>query len=915
MQWWQQLVSADFMPHGFCYMWNPHVLWLNVISDALIAFSYYCIPLILVYFIRKHRDLPFNRIFWMFGTFILACGTTHIMEVWNIWHANYISAGLIKAVTAVVSVITTAMLIPLVPQVISLPERAHLQEVNRKLQEEIAENKRQESIETPLRRRITFGFIAAILLIILMVLSYWQSSRQASEDADWVAHTYAVMDAIERVSKHIIEMETSARAFSLSGENILLPHYEAARKAAIGDVEELRHLVLDNPIQEQRVGELERQLRSLQQFASTGITRRRDRRTIPQPEEIHESEHLMEAVRAITLTMRAHELQLLETRQQKTAAAQRLTRIIIVLGIFIGAGLLALAQVAVNRSIGASERTRAQINQLNAELEQRVEQRTASLKESLTDREKGLKEIADQKFALDQHAIVAFTDVQGTITYVNDKFCAISKYSRDELLGQNHRILNSGYHPKEFFKEMYHTIANGKVWHGEIKNHAKDGTFYWVDTTIVPTLNAAGKPERYVAIRADITERKLGEEALREAGQLLLETQRLAHIGSWAFNLTDADRRLTYSDEMYQITSLSPDTPLSLESTLVAVHPEDRQTVQHWLDANILGTDQTGSNQLGSNQGELDVRLMRPDGSVRYVSMRCQVHYDAAHRPIRVSGSTQDITERKLAEEQIKQLNDDLEIRVIERTAQLEAVNKELEAFSYSVSHDLRAPLRHIAGFSAMLVEEYGATLDTGAKHLIERVQAGTQKMGLLVDELLNLARVGRHAVNRRPTDLNTIVAEVIAMLAPETEGRAVEWKIAELPQAECDGVLVRQVFQNFLTNALKFTRSRTPAVIEVATREDEDEGQTVFMIRDNGIGFNMKYVGKLFGVFQRLHSTDQFEGTGIGLATVQRVVQKHGGRVWAEGEVDKGATFYFTLGAGKHAALKANGTSAGGQL
>jgi light-regulated signal transduction histidine kinase (bacteriophytochrome) len=198
--------------------------------------------------------------------------------------------------------------------------------------------------------------------------------------------------------------------------------------------------------------------------------------------------------------------------------------------------------------------------------------------------------------------------------------------------------------------------------------------------------------------------------------------------------------------------------------------------------------------------------------------------------------------------------------------------------------------------------------------------------MGLLIDELLNLARVGRHALSLRPARLNSIVAEVIAILQPDSQGRHVEWVIANLPVVECDPVLVMQVFQNLLANALKFTRPRISAdgsargapvptlhtVIEISHKEED--GQPVFMVRDNGVGFNMKYVDKLFGVFQRLHSAGEFEGTGIGLVTVQRIVHKHGGRVWAEAEPDKGAAFYFTLGVGKQVGSKSTAAMAGGQ-
>ena len=1452
------------------------MVWLHVIADGLIALSYYCIPVVLIYFIRKNRDIPFNRIFWMFGTFILACGTTHVMEIWNVWHGSYLLAGVLKAVTAAVSVITAGMLIPLVPKVISLPGRAHLQEVNRKLQQEIAERKRFDApTNDPLRRRVTAGFILAVLLTLFIGLSSWDSTRRAEQDAYWVSHTHEVMETIQRTTRHVIEAETSARAFALSGQEPLLTNYKTAQQSVYADEGALRHLTIDNLSQQRRLDVLDPQLRTALDFAESIIAKRRKLQAYPGADDALETERLLDVVRATTREMYDDETQLLRQRAPRIEAGQRLARIIALAGALLAVGLWSLARFAVNREIDVSARARAQVNTLNSELEQRVEQRTAALqseiaerkraekaseavlreladqkfaldqhaivaitdvqgtityvndkfcaisqysedelvgknhrilnsghhskeffqemyhaiaagkvwhgeirnrakdgsiywvdttivpfvaadgkprqyvairtditerkreeeirgrlaavvessddaiigktldgtitswnpgavklfgysaaeavgksmrmllpperaneeteiltrigrgeavdhfetvrlrkdgqkidisatispiknsqgavvgaskiardmterkraeealKKSLATSEAALQELADQKFALDQHAIVAITDVQGTITYVNDKFCAISQYSEDELIGQNHRILNSGHHSKEFFQEMYHAIANGKVWHGEIKNRAKDGSIYWVDTTIVPFVGADGKPRQYVAIRADITERKRVEQKVKES--LAISEAALKELADQKFALdqhaivavTDVQGTITYVNEKFcTISQYSEEELIGQNHRILnsGHHPKEffqqmYRTIAngmvwhgeiknrakdgsiYWVDTTIvpavsadgkpsqyvairaditerkrsedavresLASSERALKELADQKFALDqhaivaitdvqgtityvndkfcaisqysedeligqnhrilnsghhskeffqemyhaiangrvwhgeiknrakdgsfywvdttvVPFVAADGKPRqYVAIRADIterkragdtlvgqalelsryaeelsasqealhskslmlqsvldsmseglvvadengkfiiwnpaaekivglgaadvpsdqwtsHYgvflpdtvtpfpveqnpllraihgevcsaemflrnaqldegvwiESSASPLKNKDGVsrgavvafRNITQRKKDEREIRTLNDELEHRVVERTAQLETANKELESFSYSVSHDLRAPLRHIGGFSKMLVEEFGSTLDPTAKHYIDRIQSGTQKMGLLVDELLSLARVGRQALKLQPTKLTPIVREVIAMLQPESEGRVVDWVVADLPLAECDPVLVKQVFQNLLTNALKFTRSPSSADVNVQTGTlpsaravieiscTEKDGQAVFMVRDNGIGFDMKYVDKLFGVFQRLHRAEDFEGTGIGLATVQRIVQKHGGRVWAEGETGKGATFSFTLGSGTHAESKSNGATAGGRL
>jgi light-regulated signal transduction histidine kinase (bacteriophytochrome) len=254
-----------------------------------------------------------------------------------------------------------------------------------------------------------------------------------------------------------------------------------------------------------------------------------------------------------------------------------------------------------------------------------------------------------------------------------------------------------------------------------------------------------------------------------------------------------------------------------------------------------------------------------------------------------------DITRRKTDELVIRKLNEELEEKIAKRTEQLEASNRELEAFSYSVSHDLRTPLRHIAGFSRILVKEFGPAMPVEAQEHLQRIEDAVSRMGQLIDALLKMAVLRRQSLRLRHSELNPIVGEVISMLQPECEGRDVEWRVAKLPALDCDPVLMAQVFQNLLGNAMKYSRGRAKSVIEVDSIQQAGKPVIIF-VRDNGAGFDLRYAEKLFGVFQRFHTTSEFEGTGVGLATVHRIIQKHGGMIWADAEPDHGATFYFAL-------------------
>jgi PAS domain S-box-containing protein len=411
-----------------------------------------------------------------------------------------------------------------------------------------------------------------------------------------------------------------------------------------------------------------------------------------------------------------------------------------------------------------------------------------------------------------------------------------------------------------------------------------DGQVVWVVFSLQRRSFPDGRIEELTTV-VDITERKHTEAIILESAERYHTVTRATDDVIWEWNLeTDA---LWWNENFQSSFGYQPEEiPPGIESWTKNIHPEDLERVSRSVHAVI---------DSGEKRWADEYRFRRADGQYAFVLDRGFVIHNAAGKPTRMLGAMIDITERRRAEEEIRTLNAELEKRVRLRTAQLEAANKELESFSYSVSHDLRAPLRHVDGFVDMLAKHNGDKLDDRGRRYLKIIADAARQMGNLIDDLLVFSRMGRMELRQHPVNLSALVHEAVAGLQPDLADREIVWKIAPLPQVQADAAMLRQVLVNLIGNAVKYTRPRQPAEIEIAAAAPTTT-ELVFFVRDNGVGFDMDYVNKLFGVFQRLHRADEFEGTGIGLANVQRIIHRHGGRVWAEGKIDAGATFYFTL-------------------
>ncbi len=1152
------LGNVAFIPHGHCYLWKPELVWLHALSDGFIALAYFSIPVALIYFIRHRRDLPYPWIFQLFGTFIVACGLTHTMEIWTLWHPTYWVSGVLKAFTAIVSLATASALFSVIPQALTLPSRGELEAAKAELEQKVrdrtqslrsSEERLQLAIEgsgdglwdwnistgevflSP-RWQEMLGYEAGELpghistwetLIhpedepwVMELLSSHMQDAQLPYTFDYRLRTKTGAWKWIGCYGKVVAYDTQGQATRMAGTHKDTSDRKAAETALAESQQRYQDLIENSP---DIIERFDLQLRHLYvspvltditgittdiflgktcrdlgmdegmvktwEAAAATLVKTRQRQVIeftlptlkglrsfemaiaPEFSEVFDSSdqqtvksilcisrditerkvaeatlrqqdqqiaNILSSIEGIVWSCNAETLEFLYLSptveriygrsvsdflldpnlwfemvhpSDQALVAARLGkppqtgseildyRIVTADGqirwlhhqshlvydltgqpcridgiateitalkaiqesLHVSEERLRLALKAANQglydlniSTGAAIVSPeyatmlgydpATLQETNAKWIERLHPDDRELvantyndyvQGKIPDYTVEFRQLTfngDWRWIHSVGKIVAWDEagnplrMLGTHTNITDRKQAEAERLQAEKLRLEFTLLETlldsvlaGYWDANFsrhfnywspgMKRMFgyaeheladvpeiwkhlifpedlpgvldcldrHVQSRGEVpYYNEVRYRHKDGSTIWVICVgQVIEWDASGQPLRMIGCHVDITTRKEAEAQLQVLSDRLKLALQAGAIGTWDWDLMN---EIVWDERMYEIYGLQQLNRTTVYQDWAArLHPDDLEPAETALQAAIRG----------EGDYDMEFRIWRTDGKPRWVRSTALVQRNKQGEALRMIGINYDITDRKQSE-----------AKLLQTQAQLETSNQELEAFAYSVSHDLRSPLRAIDGFSKALLEDYGDQFDDEGKNYFERIRHNIQRMGMLIDDLLRLSRVSRSEMRYSAVNLSVLVQEQIKELQASEPERQVEFIVAPEAIVSADLTLMRVVISNLLENAWKFTSHHATAQIEFGIIKQDE--QSIYFVRDDGAGFDMAYSAMLFGVFQRLHNTNEFPGTGIGLATVQRAMYRHSGQIWAEAAVEQGATIYFRI-------------------
>jgi PAS domain S-box-containing protein len=746
---------------------------------------------------------------------------------------------------------------------------------------------------------LALAFGTALTILALVAALSFTATFRIKDTHRTVAESHKLRDTIARARTLIFELETSQRGFLLSARENFAASYADA-KTQLGEVlKDLKNQTQSRPAQRVRVNVLERRLTERFEWLDRFMEIQRKEgpegvRAAAQPEL---GQGQRQAIRQTLVALETEEDNLLRRKQAEAESRIRDDLASSLCLVILDLAVLMSALILVRRHMNHRLRAEEELKRSNDQLEHRIAVRTraladanAALRGEVAQRQKveeNLRASEEQFRGVFRHAAVGImvTNLDGAWVEVNPRLGEILGRSPSSLLGA---YLEDFAHPEDQTgaRELDHSLLAGLVDGYDLEKRLRHekGHDVWVRLSTSVLRAASGNPQGRISVVEDITARKEAEEALRHSERHLREI---------------LDGLTAY------VTVLAPDGTVvqANRAALDAAGLRSRDVVgKAWVNTSSWTYAPAAQERIAraikrATQGELqrfDIAMRTANGRFLILDLAVAPMYGEAGRVIYLIASGADITSRKRVEEENRRLNESLERRVRERTTELEEANRELEAFSFSVSHDLRAPVRHIGGYADLLARRCASALDGPGLRYLETIRDAARGAGVLIDNLLALSRMGRTAVRRVEVNMDELAAEARRDVEPEADGRSITWKIQPLPNVQGDPALLRLALRNLLSNAVKYTRGCPDAQIEISAEVQEHEA--IFRVRDNGAGFDMKYADRLFGVFQRLHTAEEFEGTGVGLANVRRIISRHGGRTGALGAVAQGAVFFFTL-------------------